>query len=102
MSVIGDDCSIGSNVIIRNTVIKNNVSILDGCVIGKKGFGFFPDKNNKHFRYPHILASVVIEDNCEIGCGSTIDRGSLSNTIIGKNTFIDNQVHIAHNNKIGQ
>ncbi len=97
--IIGDNCSIASNVIIRNTIIKNNVSILDGCVIGKKGFGFFPDKN-KNFRYPHI-GTVIIEDNCEIGCGSTIDRGSLSNTIIGKNTYIDNQVHIAHNNKIG-
>ena len=98
--VIGDNCSIGSNVIIRNTLIKNNVSILDGCVIGKKGFGFFPSKN-ENIRYPHI-GIVIIEDNCEIGCGSTIDRGSLSNTIIGKNTFIDNQVHIAHNNKIGE
>jgi UDP-3-O-[3-hydroxymyristoyl] glucosamine N-acyltransferase len=98
--VIGDNCSIGSNVIIRNTLIKNNVSILDGCVIGKKGFGFFPSKNG-NIRYPHI-GIVIIEDNCEIGCGSTIDRGSLSNTIIGKNTFIDNQVHIAHNNKIGE
>ena len=98
--VIGDNCSIGSNVIIRNTFIKNNVYILDGCVIGKKGFGFFPSKN-KNIRYPHI-GIVIIEDNCEIGCGSTIDRGSLSNTIIGKNTFIDNQVHIAHNNKIGE
>ena len=97
--VIGDNCSIGSNVIIRNTIIKNNVSILDGCVIGKKGFGFFPSKNG-NIRYPHI-GIVIIEDNCEIGCGSTIDRGSLSNTIIGKNTFLDNQVHIAHNNKIG-
>jgi UDP-3-O-[3-hydroxymyristoyl] glucosamine N-acyltransferase len=97
--VIGDNCSIGSNVIIRNTLIKNNVSILDGCVIGKKGFGFFPN-NNANIRYPHI-GIVIIEDNCEIGCGSTIDRGSLSNTIIGKNTFLDNQVHIAHNNKIG-
>ncbi|WP_440926794.1 UDP-3-O-(3-hydroxymyristoyl)glucosamine N-acyltransferase [Candidatus Pelagibacter sp.] len=97
--VIGDNCSIGSNVIIRNTIIKNNVSILDGCVIGKKGFGFFPSKN-ENIRYPHI-GIVIIEDNCEIGCGSTIDRGSLSNTIIGKNTFLDNQVHIAHNNKIG-
>ena len=96
---IGDNCSIGSNVIIRNTIIKDNVSILDGCVIGKKGFGFFPNKE-KNFRYPHI-GTVIIEDNCEIGCGSTIDRGSLSNTVIGKNTFIDNQVHIAHNNKIG-
>jgi len=98
--VIGDNCSIGSNVIIRNTIIKNNVSILDGCVVGKKGFGFFPSKNG-NIRYPHI-GIVIIEDNCEIGCGSTIDRGSLSNTIIGKNTFIDNQVHIAHNNKIGE
>ena len=98
--VIGDNCLIGSNVIIRNTLIKNNVSILDGCVIGKKGFGFFPSKKG-NIRYPHI-GIVIIEDNCEIGCGSTIDRGSLSNTIIGKNTFLDNQVHIAHNNKIGE
>ena len=98
--IIGDNCSIGSNVIIRNTLIKNNVSILDRCVIGKKGFGFFPNKE-KNIRYPHI-GVVIIEDNCEIGCGSTIDRGSLSNTIIGKNTYLDNQVHIAHNNKIGQ
>jgi UDP-3-O-[3-hydroxymyristoyl] glucosamine N-acyltransferase len=98
--VIGNNCSIGSNVIIRNTLIKNNVSILDGCVIGKKGFGFFPNKE-RNIRYPHI-GVVIIEDNCEIGCGSTIDRGSLSNTIIGKNTFLDNQVHIAHNNKIGE
>ena len=97
--IIGDNCSIGSNVIIRNTIIKNNVDILDGCIIGKKGFGFFPN-NNKNIRYPHI-GFVIIEDNCEIGCGSTIDRGSLSNTIIGKNTFLDNQVHVAHNNKIG-
>ena len=66
----------------------------------KKVLVFFQIKK-KNFRYPHI-GTVVIEDNCEIGCGSTIDRGSLSNTIIGKNTFIDNQVHIAHNNKIGQ
>jgi UDP-3-O-[3-hydroxymyristoyl] glucosamine N-acyltransferase len=97
---IGDNCSIGSNVIIRNTLIKNNVSVLDGCIIGKKGFGFFPNKDG-NIRYPHI-GIVIIEDNCEIGCGSTIDRGSLSNTVIGKNTFIDNQVHVAHNNKIGE
>ena len=97
--IIGSNCSIGSNVIIRNTIIRDNVSILDGCVIGKKGFGFFPNKD-KNIRYPHI-GIVVINDNCEIGCGSTIDRGSLSNTIIGKNTYLDNQVHIAHNNKIG-
>ena len=98
--MIGSNCSIGSNVIIRNTIIKDNVSILDGCVIGKKGFGFFPNNKN-NTRYPHI-GIVIINENCEIGCSSTIDRGSLSNTIIGKNTYLDNQVHIAHNNKIGE
>ena len=98
--IIGDNCSIGSNNIIRNTLIKNNVKILDNCVIGKHGFGFFPN-NNKNLRYPHI-GIVLIQENCEIGCGATIDRGSMSNTIIGKNTYLDNQIHIAHNVKIGE
>ena len=97
---IGNNCSIGSNVILRNTLIKDNVNILDNCVIGKHGFGFFP-VNDKNLRYPHI-GVVIIEDNCEIGCGCTIDRGSMSNTLIGKNTFLDNQIHIAHNVKIGE
>ena len=96
---VGSDCSIGSNVIIRNTIIENNVVILDGCIIGKKGFGFFPNKQ-KNLRYPHI-GIVLIGENSEIGCGATIDRGSMSNTTIGKNTYLDNQIHIAHNNKIG-
>ena len=98
--VIGSNCLIGSNVTIRNCLIKNNVKILDNCVIGKHGFGFFPNKD-KNIRYPHI-GSVIIEDNCEIGCSSTIDRGSMSNTVIGQNTFLDNQIHIAHNVKIGK
>ena len=97
---VGNNCSIGSNCIIRNTFIKDNVKVLDNCVIGKHGFGFFPN-DTKNLRYPHI-GIVIIEDNCEIGCGTTIDRGSMSNTIIGKNTFLDNQIHIAHNVKIGQ
>ena len=97
---IGNNCSIGSNTILRNTLIKNNVRILDNCVIGKHGFGFFPLENN-NLRYPHI-GIVIIEDKCEIGCSATIDRGSMSNTIIGKNTYLDNQIHIAHNVKIGE
>ena len=97
---IGDNCSIGSNVIIRNTLINNNVTVLDNCVIGKHGFGFFPI-NERNLRYPHI-GIVIIGDNSEIGCGCTIDRGSMSNTVIGKNTFLDNQIHIAHNVKIGE
>ena len=97
--IIGNNCSIGSNVILRNTIVHNKVHILDNCVIGKKGFGFFPN-NDSNLRYPQI-GVVIINDNSEIGCGSTIDRGSMSNTIIGKNTYLDNQIHIAHNVKIG-
>ncbi len=98
--IIGDNCIIGSNVIIKKAIIDKNVKILDGAIIGKKGFGFFPNKN-VNIRYPHI-GMVLIGKNVEIGCNNTIDRGSLSNTIIGDNTFLDNQVHIAHNVKIGK
>ena len=56
--------------------------------------------NGNNLRFPQI-GIVLINDNVEIGCGSTIDRGSISNTVIGKNTYLDNQIHIAHNVKIG-
>ena len=98
--VIGSNCVVGNNVLIKNSVIGDNVRILDGAIIGKKGFGFLPDKK-KNYRYPHV-GMVIINDNVEIGCNNTIDRGSVSDTIVGKNTFIDNQVHIAHNVKIGE
>ena len=97
---IGKNCIIGNNVIIKNSLIGKNVRVLDGSIIGKKGFGFFPNKNS-NLRYPHI-GMVIIHDNVEIGCNNTIDRGSISNTIIGTNTFLDNQVHIAHNVNIGK
>ena len=96
---IGDNCKIGNNVLIKNCMIGNNTNILDGAIVGKKGFGFFPGKKN--IRYPHIGA-VIIGDNVEIGCNNTIDRGSLSNTVIEDGTFLDNQVHIGHNVKIGK
>ena len=97
---IGNNCQIGSNVIIKNSIIGNHTNILDGAILGKKGFGFFPGKKI-NIRYPHI-GSVIIGNNVEIGCNNTIDRGSISNTIIGDGTFLDNQVHIAHNVKIGK
>ena len=98
--MIGNNCNIGSNVIIKNSIIGNNTNILDGAILGKKGFGFFPGKKI-NIRYPHIGA-VIIGNDVEIGCNNTIDRGSLSNTTIGDGTFLDNQVHIAHNVKIGK
>ena len=85
---------------IKNSIVGNNVYIQDGSKIGLKGFGFIPLKN-KNFRFPHI-GKVILEDNVEIGSSCTIDRGSIGNTVIKKNTFLDNQVHMAHNVKIGE
>ena len=89
----------GNNVLIKNCNIGDNVQS-ELCNNWQKGFGFFP-QNTKNYRYPHI-GMVIIEDNVEIGCNNTIDRGSMSNTVIGANTFIDNQVHIGHNVNIGK
>ncbi len=96
---IGNGSIIGSNVIISNAFIGDNVVIKSGTIIGQIGFGFkYFDK--KRFSFPHI-GKVVIENNCQIGSLCTIDRGTLSDTIVGEFTTIDNQVQIAHNVKIG-
>ena len=97
--VVGNNCVIGSQVVLKNSIIGNNVVIQDGCKIGLKGFGFIPLKE-KNLKMPHI-GIVNIEDNVEIAANCTIDRGSVDDTNIGKNTYLDNQVHIAHNVKIG-
>ena len=73
--------------------------IQDECKIGQKGFGFIPLKN-KNIKFPHI-GRVLIEDNVEIASGCTIDRGSIDDTSLEKIHILDNQVHIAHNVKIG-
>ena len=96
---IGENCIIGSAVIIKNSLINNRVVIQDSCKIGQKGFGFLP-KKSKNFKFPHF-GKVIINNDVEIATGCTIDRGSIDDTVIGKNTYIDNQVHIAHNVKIG-
>ena len=97
--VIGKNCVIGSGVIIKNSIIGDNVVIQDNCKIGQKGFGFIPI-DQKNIKFPHI-GKVKIDDNVEIASSCTIDRGSIDDTIIGKNTYLDNQVHVAHNVQIG-
>ena len=97
--VIGNNVVIGSNVVIENAIISDDVHICDNVVIGKKGFGF-KFFNNKCYRIPHI-GKVVIKKGCEIGSQCVIDRGSIQDTIIGENTFLDNFVHIAHNVVVG-
>ena len=98
--VIGNNCVIGSSVSIKNSLLGPYVHIQDGSRIGVKGFGFIPIKQ-KNLRTPQI-GKVVLEEGVEIGSNCTIDRGSVTDTIVGKNTFLDNQVHLAHNVKIGE
>jgi len=98
-SIIRDNVNIGDNVVISHSVIEKNVNICDGSIIGKKGFGF-KYLDSKLLRIPHI-GKVIIKENSEIGSNCTIDRGSIDDTIIGSNTFLDNQIQIAHNVKIG-
>jgi UDP-3-O-[3-hydroxymyristoyl] glucosamine N-acyltransferase len=96
---IGKNCIIGSNVVIENSLLGDNIIIKSGTLIGQTGFGF-NFVNKKRFRFPHI-GRVVIENDVQIGSFCTIDRGSLTDTVIGEFTSIDNQVQIAHNVKIG-
>ena len=97
--IIGESNIIGSGVIIKNSIIGKKVVIQDNCKIGQKGFGFIPNEG-KNIKFPHI-GKVLIKDFVEIASGCTIDRGSIDDTIIGNNTYLDNQVHVAHNVQIG-
>jgi UDP-3-O-[3-hydroxymyristoyl] glucosamine N-acyltransferase len=96
---IGKNCKIGSNVIIENALLGDNIIIKSGTLIGQVGFGFNFEKK-KRIKFPHI-GRVIIENDVLIGSFCTIDRGSLTDTVIGESTSIDNHVQIAHNVKIG-
>ncbi len=105
---IGSDSIVGSNTIIfsnvslyNNIKIGNNVLINSGVVIGANGFGILKDKSQSLIQIPHI-GTVTVDDDVVIGSNSTIDRATMSKTVIGKGTKIDGQVHIAHNVKIGK
>ena len=97
---IGKNCYVGNNVSISNAYIGNNVNIQDGTIIGQDGFGYFFD-GKKYIKVPQI-GIVKIDNNVDIGCNCTIDRGSINFTEIKKGVKIDNLVHIAHNVVIGE
>ncbi len=100
-SVIGDDCIIYPNVSIYDgTRIGRRCIIHSGVVIGSDGYGFALHEG-KHHKIPQI-GIVRIEDDVEIGAGSTIDRAALGETVIGEGTKIDNLVQIGHNVKVGK
>jgi UDP-3-O-[3-hydroxymyristoyl] glucosamine N-acyltransferase len=80
--------------------IGSRVVIHSGTVIGSDGFGYV-FAEGRHYKFPQ-LGQVIIEDDVEIGSNTTIDRGSLGNTVIGQGTKIDNLVQIAHNVRVGR
>ena len=99
---IGERSIIESNVRIYDDVkMGKNCRIKAGAVIGGEGFGFERDENGNKFRFPQI-GRVIIGDDVEVGANTCIDRGALSDTVIGDHTKINNLCHIAHNNKIGR
>jgi UDP-3-O-[3-hydroxymyristoyl] glucosamine N-acyltransferase len=96
-------CRIGSHSIVHgnayfydNTSIGEGVTIEAGVILGAEGFGMTRDDEGNWERFPH-LGGVEIRDRVEIGAGTSIDRGTLGNTIIGKGTKISKMVHISHN-----
>lgn len=88
--VIREECQVGNRVILQNNV-----------VIGSDGFGYAKRPDNSWFKIPQS-GSVIIEDDVEIGAGSTIDRATIGATIIGRGTKIDNLVQIGHGSRVGQ
>ena len=100
-SRIGDGSVLYPNVAVyEGTVIGRRCVIHSNTVIGSDGYGF-ATHSGKHHKIPQI-GIVRIEDDVEIGAGTTIDRAAFGETVIGEGTKIDNLVQIGHNVKIGK
>lgn len=98
---IGNNCVIHAGAVIcDHTIIKDNVIIGPNSVIGH--YAFYYKKKPDGFNRMHTCGRTILEDNVEIGALSTIDRGVTGDTIIGKGTKIDNQVHVGHDTVIGE
>jgi UDP-3-O-[3-hydroxymyristoyl] glucosamine N-acyltransferase len=97
---IGRDCAVGAGTSVTHALIGDRVIIHPGCRIGQDGFGFQMGAAG-HLKVPQI-GRVIIQDDVEIGAGSTIDRGAIRDTIVGEGTKIDNLVQIGHNVVIGR
>lgn len=99
---IGKDCVIHSGVALRErTVVGERVIIHNNSVIGCDGFGYAKDEQKRWLKIPQA-GRVVIENDVEIGAGTTIDRASVGESRIGRGSKLDNLVQIGHSCTIGE
>ena len=100
---VGDDCNLAPNVTIYPGVrLGNRIIVHAGAVLGSDGFGYVRHaKTGQYVKFPQ-LGRLEIEDDVEIGANSTLDRGALDVTRIGRGTKIDNLVHVGHNVQLGE
>ena len=107
-SYIGDNVTIGNNCVLfagvkiySETVIGDNCNFHSGVIIGSDGFGYAPNESGEYKKVPQT-GNVIIEDNVDVGAGTTIDRATLGSTIVRQGVKLDNQIQIAHNVEIGK
>jgi UDP-3-O-[3-hydroxymyristoyl] glucosamine N-acyltransferase len=100
---IGDECRIYPRAVIYpGTTLGNRVVVHAGAVLGADGFGYVRDSTTGAYTQFPQQGTLLIEDDVEIGANSTVDRGALKQTRIGRGTKIDNLVHVGHNCDIGE
>lgn len=98
---IGRDCTIAAGVSVLCALVGNNVIIHPGARIGQDGFGYAPGPKGGMIKIVQV-GRVIIQDHVEIGANTTIDRGTMDDTVIGEGTKIDNLVQVGHNVRIGR
>jgi UDP-3-O-[3-hydroxymyristoyl] glucosamine N-acyltransferase len=98
--VLGADCRIGAHATLSHALLGDRVIVYPGARIGQDGFGFAV--GGEGFVSVPQIGRVVIEDDVEIGANTTIDRGSLHDTLIGAGSRLDNLVQIGHNVRLGR
>ncbi len=97
---IGENCRIGSHVSLSCAILGNRITLYPGVRIGQDGFGFAISEHG--FLSVPQIGKVILKDDVEIGSNSTIDRGSVRDTVIGEGSRIDNLVQIGHNVQMGK
>lgn len=105
---VGDNVVLGNDVILHagakihsDSIIGDRCVIHSGAIVGADGFGFSPGENGEFTKIPQT-GNVILEEDVDIGAGTTIDRATLGSTILRKGVKLDNQIQIAHNVEIGQ